>query len=110
VCDKVYFHVYDKYQGAGVYTADAKYFARSNNIKLLDGDTLYRFINKTQQPIPAQQNSLSTEVNQSEVNETPSCPICQQAMVMRTAKKGLNAGNNFWGCSQFLKCRGVVSI
>lgn len=95
---------------SGVYTAEAKDFAKNNNIKLLDGDTLYQFINATQQPIPTQQKPLPIKTNQPEVKETPSCPVCQQAMVMRTAKTGSNAGNNFWGCSQFPKCRGVVSI
>ena len=95
---------------SGVYTQEAKGFAQSNNIKLLDGDTLYQSINATQQPIPTQQKSEPIKTNQPEVNETPSCPICQQAMVMRTAKKGSNVGNNFWGCSQFPKCRGVASI
>ena len=95
---------------SGVYTAEANDFAKKNNIKLLDGDTLYRFINKTRQPISPEQKSLPTKLNLSNTNETPSCPICQQAMVMRTAKKGSNAGNNFWGCSQFPKCRGVLTI
>ena len=36
------------------------------------------------------------------------CPRCNQPMVMRTARKGANAGNQFWGCSTFPRCRGVV--
>lgn len=38
------------------------------------------------------------------------CPKCGSAMVLRTAQKGPNAGQQFWGCSQFPKCRGVVSV
>jgi len=34
-----------------------------------------------------------------------SCPKCGNEMVLRTAKKGVNAGDNFWGCSMFPKCR-----
>ncbi len=31
-------------------------------------------------------------------------------MVLRTARKGANQGNQFWGCPTFPKCRGVVPI
>jgi restriction system protein len=37
-----------------------------------------------------------------------SCPKCGSAMILRTAKKGASAGKQFWGCSQFPKCRGVL--
>ena len=33
------------------------------------------------------------------------CPLCGAEMVLRTAKKGPNAGEKFWGCSAFPKCR-----
>lgn len=37
--------------------------------------------------------------------DTTACPKCGQAMVLRTIKKGENVGQQFWGCSQFPKCR-----
>lgn len=37
-----------------------------------------------------------------------SCPKCGAAMVRRVAKRGENAGNQFWGCSTFPKCRSIV--
>lgn len=33
------------------------------------------------------------------------CPRCGSKLVLRTAKKGPNAGNQFYGCSAFPKCR-----
>lgn len=33
------------------------------------------------------------------------CPQCGAPLVLRTAKKGSNAGNRFYGCSTFPKCR-----
>jgi restriction system protein len=33
------------------------------------------------------------------------CPKCGNQMVLRTAKTGAYSGKNFWGCSQFPKCR-----
>ena len=35
------------------------------------------------------------------------CPRCGRDMVLRTARKGNNAGQRFWGCSGFPKCRAV---
>ena len=31
-------------------------------------------------------------------------------MVLRTARRGANEGNQFWGCPTFPKCRGVVDV
>ncbi len=31
-------------------------------------------------------------------------------MVLRTAKKGRTAGQQFWGCSAYPDCRGIVEI
>ena len=33
------------------------------------------------------------------------CPRCGGELVLRTAKKGHNAGNQFYGCSNYPKCR-----
>jgi ssDNA-binding Zn-finger/Zn-ribbon topoisomerase 1 len=42
----------------------------------------------------------------------PTCPEpeCQSPMVLRTARRGRNAGGEFWGCSQYPKCRGTRSV
>ena len=39
----------------------------------------------------------------------PHCPKCGSGMVLRNARKGKNAGNTFWGCTQFPSCRGIVN-
>lgn len=39
----------------------------------------------------------------------PACPRCGNSMILRTANKGDNRGNQFWGCSSFPRCRGIVS-
>ncbi|NLT40153.1 MAG: hypothetical protein GXX89_06790 [Clostridiales bacterium] len=38
------------------------------------------------------------------------CPICGAVMVRRTATRGKNAGNEFYGCSNFPKCRSIIAI
>lgn len=37
-------------------------------------------------------------------------PKCGSKMVLRTATKGENKGNQFWGCSSFPKCRYILNI
>lgn len=39
---------------------------------------------------------------------SPQCPRCSGPMSRRKAKSGTNAGQEFWGCSKFPACRGVV--
>ncbi len=38
------------------------------------------------------------------------CPQCGSKLVLRTAKKGENVGNQFYGCSAFPKCRYVQNV
>lgn len=40
----------------------------------------------------------------------PVCPACGKPMVLRTAKSGKNEGKQFWGCTGYPDCKGVVSI
>ncbi len=41
--------------------------------------------------------------------EAPQCPRCGAAMILRTAKSGARAGELFWGCAAYPKCRAIVS-
>jgi restriction system protein len=38
------------------------------------------------------------------------CSKCGATMVLRDAKRGKSAGNKFWGCSTFPKCRNIVNL
>lgn len=43
-----------------------------------------------------------------EVKKTPTddiCPKCGGKLILKTATKGANKGNQFWGCANFPKCR-----
>jgi restriction system protein len=40
----------------------------------------------------------------------PACPNCSRPMALRTAKTGKNAGQQFWGCSAYPDCKGVVKL
>lgn len=56
-------------------------------------------------------NSALENHNQekSVVLSTPMCPKCGNEMVLRTAKKGDNQGQKFWGCPNYPRCRTVVA-
>lgn len=43
--------------------------------------------------------------NTSAASPVPVCPQCGVPLVLRTATKGSTAGKQFWGCSNFPKCR-----
>ena len=61
----------------------------------------------------------SSELVQTEVaassftektQEIPACPKCGAPMVKRKAAKGEKAGTEFWGCSRFPHCHGIIDI
>jgi restriction system protein len=80
---------------SGVFTEEAKNFATDKPIDLVDGIQLLQLIGNVQKqgaisPKPALANA---------------CPQCDGELVLRTAQRGSNPGQKFWGCSNFPKCR-----
>lgn len=45
-----------------------------------------------------------------QTDQIPLCPNCSRAMVLRTARKGPRGGQQFWGCSGYPDCRGVLPL
>lgn len=43
-------------------------------------------------------------------DEGQACPKCGSQMVIRTAKRGERAGQDFWACSAYPKCRTILSL
>ena len=88
---------------SGVYTEEAQTFVKGLNLELVDGSQLHEMI-KVAQKKP---------LNASVINERkpggmdPICPKCGKDMKERFAKKGNNAGKEFWGCIGFPKCNGT---
>lgn len=56
---------------------------------------------KTMEPI---------EVPESEQPQFRICPRCGSQLVLRQAKRGANAGNQFYGCSSYPKCRYIRNL
>lgn len=90
---------------SGQFTAEAKSFAAGRHVTLIDGEALRTWLpSVVDRPIqPAPLSPLASSVRLA----PPDCPICQSIMVRRTAKRGVNVGRQFWGCSKFPACRGV---
>jgi len=45
-----------------------------------------------------------------DLSASPQCPKCGREMVLRTVKSWANQGKQFWGCSNFPQCRGIINI
>lgn len=110
---------------SGRFTEDAKEFAQGRNIQLIDGPRLFAMIqrarqaqgkgateqresaNATRAPQAQAKVSVTEPIAPSQATQRPGCPRCGATMELRTARQGANAGNAFWGCSTFPKCRGT---
>jgi restriction system protein len=90
---------------SGVFTDEARAFAAGRNIELMDGKALHALIRGVS--VPAKAASASPAATPA---GSPACPVCQSTMVKRTAKRGANSGNEFWGCSQYPGCKGTRAI
>lgn len=82
--------------GAGEFTRAAHEFTEGRNIALLNArDMLER----------APEQLRREPVLSVEAQSQPDCPRCGAAMVLRTAKRGANAGRTFYGCSKYPACK-----
>ncbi|MFO7726664.1 MAG: four helix bundle suffix domain-containing protein [Oceanipulchritudo sp.] len=43
-------------------------------------------------------------------DQIPECPQCGKPMVLRTARTGKKVGKQFWGCSDYPDCKGVLDV
>ncbi len=97
---------------SGRFTEEATNFASGRNVKLIDGPKLHGLIRQAQaakdQPQASGASAPSMrEQAASALPPTPTCPACAKPMVKRVAKRGANAGGEFWGCTGYPTCKGV---
>jgi restriction system protein len=107
---------------SGKFTRDAQEFAAGKPIRLIDGPQLLALVQSVQgskrgtmtsgvATVPPNDSSpsLRSGEGRDEVEPTnpPVCPLCAKPMVLRTARRGSNAGNQFWGCSAYPACKGT---
>lgn len=85
------------------FTDDARSFAATNRIVLLDGKLILAMLQRL--PTDAAQRLLTLATAGDWT--TPTCPDCGARM---TARKGKDKGKPFWGCREFPKCRGRLQM
>lgn len=104
---------------SGRFTDEAISFASGRNVNLVDGPKLHGLIRQDQSGIDrplarSASNSSAAVAPAGAPNPAPihasNCPLCLTPMVRRTAKRGANAGSEFWGCTSYPVCRGTRPI
>jgi restriction system protein len=92
---------------SGRFTNDAQSFAQGKPIRLVDGPRLLKLVKQVQDS--SHESSTPTEAT-AEPDTPPFCPVCGKVMILRTARHGQNAGNQFWGCPDYPRCKGVRQV
>jgi len=100
---------------SGQFSAEANDFAQKNGIELVDGEALVSMVRSVQEARgrrAANDSSPRPEptVPFQETSTAPACPKCGSPMVLRTAKRGPNAGSQFYGCQKYPACRGIRNV
>ncbi len=91
---------------AGTFTADAQAFSEGRNIELIDGGPLARIMRESGPVV--QPSAPPATPAQPSPGGIKACPVCGNQMVARTAKRGRNVGQSFWGCRGYPACRGTL--
>ncbi len=82
----------------------AEFLLNQNNPNPVD------YVAKYREMLKEQRNASESQDVDMVPGEFPKCPKCGAQMVLRTATKGNNIGSQFYGCSQFPKCRGIRQL
>jgi restriction system protein len=104
---------------SGLYTDEALRFGEGKTIELLDGAQLAGMLRQfqsslrqdlTPSTIPA--SAPSQPSPSATASARPKCPHCGSDMTLRRAKRGQQAGGEFWGCSTYAKtkCGGIREV
>jgi restriction system protein len=88
------------------FTPDALAFAKGKPIELVGSNELLHLIRNVQ----TSGKMIAPPAKAEPDHLAPDCPRCGSAMVVREAKQGAYAGQNFWGCPNFPKCRGTRNL
>lgn len=94
---------------SGRFTEEAVSFASGRNVALVDGPKLHGLIRQASQWLSRKPAAAPVQPDLAPTDAS-TCPLCSRAMVRRTAKRGANAGGEFWGCAGYPACRGTRPI
>lgn len=93
---------------SGRFTDEAIGFASGRNLTLVDGPKLHamlRRVRATRGRSGAKRSSVAGAHARTPSAQVLACPVCTKPLVRRTAKRGVNAGREFWGCTGYPGCR-----
>ena len=88
------------------YSGDAKQLAEKHGIEIVNEVGLARMIEDMGARLDPEVLAILTDTRKF-------CPKCENEMVLRTAKRGPNAGEQFWGCSNYSnypRCRFTMPV
>jgi restriction system protein len=94
---------------SGIYTQDALRFAEGKPLELIDGAQFAEMAKAYQGHALYDDRTPDKSPVKDSIPKRPACPTCGEVMVLRRARTGTNAGQEFWGCSAFPGCRGTRS-
>ena len=99
---------------SGHFTREAEAFAEDKPIRLIDGPELLALVQSVRggtgdSPVVAGVPPSTINQELSTPQNAPACPQCTKPMLLRTARRGANAGKQFWGCSTYPNCSGTRS-
>lgn len=94
---------------SGRFTDEAASFASGRNVTLVDGPKLLGLIRQARAGAgqPEALTDAAKTTRPPDTAHATACPLCTKPMVRRTAKRGANAGGEFWGCTGYPACRGT---
>jgi restriction system protein len=97
---------------SGRFTAEAMSFVEGRNVRLVDGPNLHGLIRQAQGAARPQERTAEPEqaMNAPPASPNASCPACAKPMVRPMARRGANAGGEFWGCTGYPACKGTRPI
>lgn len=85
------------------YTSEAKLLADKHGIEILNEAELAKMLESAGANHDPEVLALLNDKRKY-------CPKCEETMILRTSKKGLGSGNQFWGCSTYPKCRFTMPV
>ena len=95
---------------SGTFTRDALAFANGRNIELLNGRQLEQLLRKARTSDTERKTEPPRPPRKKVQADGPPCPNYGSPMVKRTARRGKNAGKQFWGCSRYPACKGIRQV
>lgn len=95
---------------SGQFTEEAIAFADGRNVKLVDGPKLAGLLQQARIARTLHAGEQELHASKTELGSFPACPKCARPMVKRHAKRGSNAGRQFWGCPGYPACNGIRQI